>query len=104
MSIDRYRLLTNLLDAFDRFHDGMIEVTDVAALLFATSRALATWPYVDELVAVEKQVRHLAESGGPADHSSQVSDLLQPLRERIAGELAALDRKPRHDSDAAREQ
>ncbi|MBM2620513.1 hypothetical protein JIG36_33935 [Actinoplanes sp. LDG1-06] len=87
MPIDEHRMLTNLLDAFDRLHDGMIEASDVAALLFASSRALVEWPYVEEMVAAERAVR---QSGDRA------SDVLQPLRVRIAEELEAAGPKPRH--------
>ncbi|MEV0899889.1 hypothetical protein [Actinoplanes sp. NPDC049802] len=97
MSIDEHRMLTNLLDAFDRLHDGMIEVTDLAALMFATSRALGAWPHVEELAATEREVRHIARLQWPEDDRRiRVSGLLQPLREHIADELAAAGRKPRH--------
>ncbi|GAA0922811.1 hypothetical protein Vau01_110140 [Virgisporangium aurantiacum] len=97
MSIDEHRMLTNLLDAFDRLHDGMIEVTDLAALIFATSRALHAWPRAEELVAAEKEVRHIAWQQRPeADRSSQALDLVQPLRVHISRELAAAGPKPRH--------
>ena len=91
MSIGEHRMLTDLLDAFDRLHDGMIEPTDVAALLFAASRALADRPHAGEVGAAEKELRHIAQ-----DRRGRASDLLQPLRARIAGELAAVTRKPRH--------
>ena len=96
MSIDEHRMLTDLLDAFDRLHDGMIEPTDVAALLYAASRALADWPHAGELAAAEKELRRIAQ-----DRRGGASDLLQPLRERIAGELAAVTRRPRHRRDGS---
>lgn len=80
------QLLDNALDALDRLYDKELKVTDLWALLFATSQAMRHTVHYSELVAPLDGLLAIVSSGDNEEAQNEralfVSD---PLRKYLAG-------------------